>query len=168
LFDPLHNPLYQNHNLNKMKKLLTILIALPFCLLNQELCIAQDAREAEIRNVESLQTEAILKNDTTALYKLWSPQIVVNNPYNNVVTLDQIKKIFASGKVGNTSSLDVNIEKITFVNDVAIVMGTETLTPKGSADYSGKTIIRRFTNIWMQEDGEWKLTARQATLTSVK
>jgi ketosteroid isomerase-like protein len=151
-----------------MKKLFTLLIVAACCLLNQKICIAQDAREAEIRNVESLQTQAILKNDTAALYKLWSPQIVVNNPYNMVVTLDQIKKIFRSGKVGNVSSLDVSIEKINFVQDIAIVMGTETLTPQGSADYAGKTIIRRFTNIWMKEDGEWKLTARQATLTSVK
>jgi ketosteroid isomerase-like protein len=151
-----------------MKKMFTILILTAFFVVNQKSVVAQDAREAEIRNVESLQTQAILKNDTTALYKLWSPDIVVNNPYNNVVTLDQIKKIFRSGKVGNTSSLDVSIEKITFAQDVAIVMGKETLTPQGSADYSGKTIIRRFTNIWMKEGEEWKLTARQATLTSVK
>jgi ketosteroid isomerase-like protein len=151
-----------------MKKIFTTLIAVAFFVLNQKFCMAQDAREAEIRNVENLQTQAILKNDTTALYKLWSPQIVVNNPYNMVVTMDQIKGIFRSGKVGNTSSFDVAIEKITFVQDVAIVMGKETLTPQGSADYSGKTITRRFTNIWMKEDGEWKLTARQATLTSVK
>lgn len=148
-------------NITRFPALIAIL------LLNHGFCFAQANDEAEIRSVESQQTQAILKNDTTALYKLWSPDIVVNNPYNVVVTMDQIKKIFRSGKVGVVSSLDVAIEKITFIKGMAIVMGKETLTPTGASDYSGKTVVRRFTNIWTKDNSEWKLTARQATIISI-
>lgn len=129
--------------------------------------MAQASSETEIRNVENLQTKAILKGDTSAMYDLWSSAIVVNNPYNIIMTMDQIKKVFRTGKVENTSTLDVDIEKITIVENIAIVMGKEALTPQGTADHSGKKVTRRFTNIWMKNNGAWKLTARQATIISV-
>jgi hypothetical protein len=43
-------------------------------------------------------------------------------------------------------------------------MGEETVTPKGKAPFAGQTVRRRITNIWMKRDGQWKLTARQATI----
>ena len=47
-------------------------------------------------------------------------------------------------------------------------MGLETLTPQGDTQNAGKTVTRRFTNIWTKESDEWKLTARQATVVLVK
>jgi hypothetical protein len=46
-------------------------------------------------------------------------------------------------------------------------MGTETPMPQGTSENAGKTLKRRFTNIWMKENNVWKLTARQSTLISV-
>jgi hypothetical protein len=46
-------------------------------------------------------------------------------------------------------------------------MGLETLIPRGEAKNAGKTVKRRFTNIWMKQNEVWKMTARQATIISV-
>ena len=46
-------------------------------------------------------------------------------------------------------------------------MGKEVLVPQGSSQNAGKTITRRFTNIWMKEKDAWKLVARQATIVSI-
>jgi hypothetical protein len=44
--------------------------------------------------------------------------------------------------------------------DTVIVMGRETVVPKGNSPDSGKTIDRRYTNIWMKRKGKWRLVAR--------
>ena len=42
---------------------------------------AQDAREAEIRRMENLERESVLKADSTVLFdKIWSPKMIVNTP----------------------------------------------------------------------------------------
>jgi ketosteroid isomerase-like protein len=44
----------------------------------------------------------------------------------------------------------------------------ETAIPQGATDNAGKTIQRRFTNVWTKEDNTWKLSVRQATIVSIK
>ncbi len=46
-------------------------------------------------------------------------------------------------------------------------MGKEVLIPQGTSENTGKTVTRRFTNIWMKEKNVWKLIARQATILSL-
>ena len=47
-------------------------------------------------------------------------------------------------------------------------MGKEIIHAEGITSNAGKTVTRRFTNIWTTENGSWKLTARQATIVSVE
>lgn len=42
--------------------------------------------EATIRNLEQLESRAVLEKDTTTLRKLWSDDYTVNSPANRVVT----------------------------------------------------------------------------------
>ena len=149
-----------------MKKTITLILVILF-VVNTHFCSAQQSNEAEIRRIENTEREALLKGDTTILLKLLSPEVVVNNPENTIVTFEQIKKRIRSGKI-NYSSLERIIENISFVENIAIVMGKEIVTPKGVTTNAGKTVTRRFTNIWMKTKAGWKLTARQATIVSVK
>jgi hypothetical protein len=128
---------------------------------------AQDPREPEIRRLETIEREAVLKGDTVVLYKLWSPQMVVNAPANRVGSVEVTKMHTRSGKL-NYAAFDRNIEKITFNDNLAIVMGEEKLKPQGLSDNSGKLITRRFTNIWKFADNSWTIIARQATIIKVE
>ena len=47
-------------------------------------------------------------------------------------------------------------------------MGYEFVVPKGNVPNSGKTINRRYTNIYYFEEGDWRVIARQATNISVQ
>ena len=129
--------------------------------------VAQQTEETLIRNYEDLEREAILKSDTMQLYKLMSSKIVVQNPENAIVGYRQIIELIKSGKI-NYSKFERSIDKVTVVNGIAVVMGLETIIPQGTTQNAGKTVKRRFTNIWTKEDGVWKLTARQATIVSVE
>lgn len=136
-------------------------------LLASDFCFAQQSGEAVLRNLENSEKEAILKGDTLTLIKLLSPQIIVHNPENTIVKFDQIIERVKSGKI-NYSSFDRIIENISFVENIAIVMGKEIIIPQGATMNAGKTVTRRFTNIWMKDKGVWRLTARQATIIFVK
>lgn len=129
---------------------------------------AQDPREAEIRRMETLERESVLKGDSSALFeKIWSPNMIVNTPANIVGTVEGTKAHFRSGNL-NYLSFERNIEKITFNDDVAIVMGGEVIKPQGTQPNAGKTVSRRFTHVWKFSNNSWSIIARQATIIKVE
>jgi len=129
---------------------------------------AQDARESEIRRLENLEREAVLKTDSAVLFdKLWSPKMVVNTPVNVVGTVEGTKQILRSGGL-KYLSFERNIEKITFNDDIAIVMGGEVIKPQGAQPNAGKIVSRRFTHVWKFSNNSWSIIARQATTIKVE
>ncbi len=120
--------------------------------------------EATIRALEEQERIAVREQDFAALERIWSPRFMVNTPRNQVapdraVVLD----IFRQG-LAHYSAFDRRIESILFDGDLAIVMGAETVKPIGNAPHAGETVERRFTNIWKQENGSWRLLARHANV----
>ena len=129
---------------------------------------AQDAREDEIRRLENLERESILKSDSAVLFdKIWSSKMVVNTPANVVGTVEGTKQLLRTGGL-HYLSFERNIEKITFNDDVAIVMGGEVIKPQGTQPNAGKTVSRRFTHIWKFSNNRWSIIARQATIIKVE
>ena len=120
-----------------------------------------DALEKEIRHREQAQVDALLKHDIAAMKRNWAADYVVNNPLNEVV--DASKGRIQSG-TRTYSSFSRDIERVLIHENTVIVMGQETVVPSGTASDAGRTIVRRFTNIWMLREGKWLLTARQATV----
>jgi hypothetical protein len=157
---------FESKNTIMKIKLKNLSLLFLFALITN-ISFAQDPREPEIRRLETIEREAVLKGDTVVLYKLWSPQMVVNAPANRVGSVEVTKMHTRSGKL-NYATFDRNIEKITFNDNLAIVMGEEKLKPQGLSDNAGKLITRRFTNIWKFEKNEWSIIARQATIIKVE
>lgn len=53
---------------------------------------AQDLREAEIKRLENLEREAVLKSDSATLFdKIWSSKMVIHSPANVVGTVEGTK-----------------------------------------------------------------------------
>ena len=119
------------------------------------------ALEQEIRKREQAQVDALLRNDIAVMKRNWAPDYVVNNPRNEVI--EASKGRIQSG-TRTYSSFIRSIERVLIHGNTVIVMGQETVVPSGAALDAGKTILRRFTNIWMKRNGKWLLTARQATV----
>jgi hypothetical protein len=140
---------------------LTIVLALTYFV-----SFAQEDIETEIKNLENMEGEAWVKKDTATLFKLFSPDLVVNSPLNKVATLELIKKLIRAGKIDISSSKKV-IEKITFINSMAVVMGHDIVIPQGAMENAGKIVTRQYTDIWIKDKTSWRLTIRQATNISV-
>ena len=75
--------------------------------------------------------------------------------------------LLRTGKL-NYLSFERTIEKVTFNDNLAIVMGEEKIKPQGQQDNAGKLVTRRFTNIWKYENNSWSIIARQATIIRVE
>ena len=123
--------------------------------------------ETVIRNLENAEGQAWVNKDSVVLFKLFSPQLVVNTPLNKVATLDIVKKLMRAGKI-NVSYSEKIIEKITFIKDMAVVMGHDIVKPQGAMDNAGKTVTRQYTDVWIKDESGWHLTIRQATIISIK
>jgi hypothetical protein len=128
---------------------------------------AQSTRIEEIKKVENLEREAVLQLDTGMIKKYWSKNIVVNAPNNSVWDREMSLEGLRQGLI-HYSSFERQTEKITVVGNVVVSMGLEVVKPTGKAPNAGKTVKRRFTNIWMKNNGSWELAARQATIISIE
>ncbi len=151
-----------------MKRSLNLTTTLLFLFCISNLIIAQDPREIEIRRMEILEQESVLKSDSNALFdKIWSPNMIENTPANVVGTVEGTKAHLRSGDL-NYLSFERNIEKIVFNDNVAIFMGGEVIGPQGKQLNAGKTVSRRFTHVRLYKSNSWSLIARQATIIKIE
>jgi hypothetical protein len=151
-----------------MKKITRLFVLSFFLVLASYAVLAQNDRESEIRRLENLERESVLKGDSLALFdKIWSPQMVINTPANVVGTVERTKALLRSGGLSYLS-FERNIEKITFHGNVAIVMGEEKIKPQGKQPNAGKLVTRRFMHVWMSSNNSWSIIARQATIIKVE
>jgi ketosteroid isomerase-like protein len=122
------------------------------------------ASENAIRLLEEQERMAVLKEDVHALERLWSEQLIVNNPQNEIsadrgIVLERVK----SGLI-RYSQFERRIEAIRFHEDLAVVMGSETVVRKSDAPGAAQTVHRRFTNIWRKSDPTWRMIVRHANI----
>ena len=125
------------------------------------LAFGQSNDEIKIRQLEKHWTKLLDKGDTTSLLKIWSKNYVVNNPNGKIVTPKDIIALMKSGH--KFPAVERIIEKITFNQDIAIVMGKELQQPKNMTTNHDDWIPRRFTNVWIKTKEGWQLAARQST-----
>ena len=119
--------------------------------------------EQEIRRLDLAHADAVLRGDLEALDKIWTEDFKVNNPFNQIDRADRIRR----GAM-TYSSFIREPETVLVHGNTVIVMGRETVVPKGNSPDSGKTINRRYTNIWMKRSGKWRLVARHASVVCQK
>jgi len=124
------------------------------------------AKEEKVRTLDDQERKAVLDRNYTALEHLWCDQLTVNSPANNVVI--GRRDLARIQKSANYSSFERKIEFIRIDGDIAIVMGAETVQPVGDAPLAGKTVQRRFTNIWKKDGQTWCAIARHANVVSAQ
>ena len=129
--------------------------------------------EEIVRSLDDQARVAVLKRDIPALERLWSEQLTVNAPNNQVVVgrravLDDVVR----RGITNFSSFERQVEFIRVEGDFAVIMGAEIVRPATDAPSSGlvagQVIHRRVTNIWKREGDTWRLFWRHANVIPAK
>ena len=141
-------------------------IILLFCLtITTTFALSAQTRDKKIRKIitrlEDLQVTYLLRGDIDAMQRRWSKDYTVNNAFDVVVNANE-------GRVrkGLTTYAQFGriIETIRVHGRTVIVMGSETVVPSGKSVNAGRTINRRFTDIWMNVRRKWLLFGRQASV----
>ena len=122
---------------------------------------------SEIKTLEQEEVTAILQGDTNKLKSTWAPEFLVNNP-RNMISPDRNAVLTAqrSGLI-NYSVFERIIENVQVQKDVVITMGHELVVSKTDIPGGAKAGVqfkRRFTNIWMKQNGKWQQIARHASV----
>lgn len=116
----------------------------------------------QIRELEKNETIAFLANDYRALDQLWHPRFTVNTPLNRILKTADIQGAMQAGLI-KYALLERNIEEIMVHDQVVITLGNEVTLPIEGAPMAGQQVTRRFTNIWVKENDQWRMFSRHAS-----
>ena len=118
--------------------------------------------KSEIRALDLAHAEAIFKGDAQALDRLMADDVTVNHPTNRIVNeKKELLDLIGKGVIRYTR-FERRPEKFLFYKDMVVVMGDETVVPAKGAPNEGKILRRRYTNVWMLTNGQWRLAFRHA------
>jgi hypothetical protein len=119
--------------------------------------------QEEIKRLNTVEVEGLMRNDVKALGALWSDDFVVTNPLNQFVNKQQVLGLIKSGVLAFTS-YDRKVEYVRIYEGTAVVAGSEIVVWAGKMPNAGKTSHLRFTAIWMKQAGRWQEVARHANI----
>jgi len=110
---------------------------------------------------------ATMTGDRDGFVALFADDALVNSPFNNVANKAEASRRIGGGVIDYVA-YDRVVDHIGVrATGEVVAMGSEIIRPRGKALHAGKTVHRRFTDIWRNEGGTWKLTLRQSTIFKV-
>jgi hypothetical protein len=131
--------------------------------------LAAEPNEANLRAADAEQMRIIVEGDAKAQQEFMHPNYIINAPANVVRRKPELVADLARGAMGSDSFSRV-IEGTAITGNVGIVMGREEVRPTATSNlgklHPGQTLQRRFTNVFLWEDGKWRFLARQASVVS--
>jgi hypothetical protein len=104
--------------------------------------------------------EALITDDQAAFREGLAADLVVNNPQNTISMPGDTARLQAEGRIRYDRYVR-SIEYAGRLGELVLLMGEERVVRRGAP--VGEIEVRRFTDVWRQEEGTWRLAARQAT-----
>ena len=130
---------------------------------------AQVARPdaATLLAADAEQKRIIVEQDLEAQRRFMHDDYIINAPANRVLRKGDALAIMARG--GNAAErFDRVIEGYQVTGTVGIVMGREVVLPTADSRlgerFGARPLSRRFTNVFVFENGRWVFLARHATV----
>lgn len=127
---------------------------------------ATDSRVVAVLAAEKRLQAVMLAHDIKGTESLMAPDLLVNAPINKVVNRDNVLSRLGKGQISYEPDVVRNMDFVGVREDLVVTMGEEIVQPNKDAPKAGMVVHRRFTDIWKQIDGVWKLWIRQATITT--
>ncbi|MDQ4139646.1 MAG: nuclear transport factor 2 family protein [Bacteroidota bacterium] len=118
----------------------------------------------EIKRLMDYELKLVLHQDTTAMEQFYPDDMAVTNPFNQFIDKRKVMERVKSDIIKYVSyKKKVDYFHVEGDNTV-VVIGSEVVVPTTDANRSdaGKTVNRRFTEVWMKRGKEWKKVVRHA------
>jgi hypothetical protein len=130
---------------------------------------AVEVSEASLRAADAEQMRIIVDADATAQAAFMHPNYVLNGPSNRVLRKPELVEMLAQGRMAS-ERFERTIEAVTITGNVGIVVGHEAVRPAPGSQlaerFGNAELARRFTNVFLFEQGRWWFLARQATVVA--
>lgn len=125
--------------------------------------------EAGLRAADAEQMRIIVEEDAEAQEAFMHPNYLLNGPANVIRRKPELVAMLARGDIAS-DSFTRSVEGVAVTGNVGIVMGSEVVTPAPNSElgrlHPGRTLHRRYTNVFLWEGGRWRFLARQASVVS--
>lgn len=129
--------------------------------------LADGLDEAGLRAADREQSRIVGAGDVAAQQAFMHPNYILNGPANVIMRKPQVIEMLGQGQMARTGYERI-IEGLQITGNVGVVMGRETVVPAASSQlgqlHGDAVLQRRFTNVFLFEDGRWRFLARQATV----
>jgi hypothetical protein len=124
---------------------------------------------ASLRAIDRAQMEAVAAGDIAALEALAHPDLRINAPTGRILTHQAFFANMRSGAI-RAEAFTRTPEEFVISGNVGTVMGSEVFTPAANSDlgkqYGAVPLQRRYTNIYIWQDGHWRWLARHANVAA--
>src|SRR5262245_64450391 len=117
----------------------------------------QTGKEAAVTTAVEALRKAMIAGDKPALDKLTLPELSYGHSSGRLENKAEFIEALASGKSG-FSAIELADQTVNIVGEVALVRHVFNGTRRKEGDKLKLSIL----TVWMQQQGEWKLLARQA------
>jgi hypothetical protein len=144
---------------NTMKKHL-ISLTLFFAIFQANAQKTIDQIKDEIREMEKRETISYIAQDYETLNNIvWADDIVVDSPINRInKSSTLLTKLLKDGIIKHKAIVR-NIEELNVTETMVVSMGNEIVT-----NLDDSITNRRYTNIWILKDGNWRMSFRHANV----
>jgi hypothetical protein len=123
--------------------------------------------EASLRAADAAQLIAARERNADALERMMHPAFAVNSPEGEVWPREKVLALWRNRGIGH-EHFERTAESVTLVKDIGIVAGREIVQPSPDSlagkrrHDNGRPVTRRFTNVWLWDEGRWWFLARHA------
>lgn len=122
---------------------------------------------ASLRAADAEQMRIIVDGDAKAQSEFMHPNYILNGPSNRVLRKPVLVEMLAHGKMAS-ERFQRTIEGTAITGNIGIVMGSEIVRPSKNSNlgqkFGERDLSRRFTNVFIFENGAWRFLARQASV----
>jgi hypothetical protein len=129
--------------------------------------VPRNGGQTSVMAVDEQQRAMVAHADVAGLARLAHANLRINAPAGRVLNRDQFLANMRSGEIA-AEGFERTVEDASISGNVAIVMGHETFTPVASSElgrkFGAKPLQRRYTNIYVWQQGRWLWLARQASI----
>jgi hypothetical protein len=130
-------------------------------------CGALAERHAEgpegiIRTLEQEQCQAALSGDVQTLKRILADDYQMVNPAGQLATREQLLALL-SGSTHPYRSATYTTDMVRNLGKVIVTFGREDVVPNQGAQ-AGQVVHRRVTQVWVLQQGTWRLSVRHAMI----
>jgi len=146
----------------------TVAFALSFSVvLAAQAQVPTGISEASLRAADAEQMRIIVDGDAKAQGAFMHDNYILNGPAGRVLRKPVLVEMLAQGKMAS-ERFERTIEGTAITGNIGIVMGSEVVRPGSKSElgekFGSRNLSRRFTNVFIFEDGRWRFLARQASV----